>query len=69
MGTRSDYFDEQIKRTEGARSNYERYSNPETLRKLDEEYGRKQRALENYQRSGAGRGTSKASDYKRKSKR
>ena len=69
MGTRSDYFDEQIKRTEGARSNYERYSNPETLRKLDEEYGRQQRALENYQRSGAGRGTSKTSDYKRKSKR
>ena len=69
MGTNSDYFSDQIERTNGARSNYERNSNPETLRELNDEYNRQQRALDNYKRTGSGRGTSKASDYKRKSKR
>jgi hypothetical protein len=65
----SNYIEDQIARTNASRSNYERGSTKENLRKLDEEYGRLQRAMENKRASGAGRGTSKASDYKRNTRR
>jgi hypothetical protein len=69
MAANESYTSEQIRRTNAARDNYERNSTAENLRKLDEEYNRMQRGIKNRRASGAGRGQSKASDYKRKARR
>ena len=69
MAANESYTSEQIRRTNAARDNYERGSTEENLRKLNDEYSRLQRAMENYRSVGAGRGMTPASAYARKDKR
>ena len=69
MATNESYTSEQIRRTNAARDNYERNSTKENMRKLDDEYNRLERGMENRAKTGSGRGQAKASAYKRKSSR
>ena len=66
---RANYVTEQINREESARERYDSNRSDARKKELQEEYDRTSRALENLRKSGSGRGTSKSSDYKRKTRR
>jgi transposase InsO family protein len=66
---RQNYVTQQIDREETARERYDSNRSEANKKALQEEYDRTSRALDNLKKSGSGRGTSKASDYKRKARR
>ena len=66
---RQNYVTQQIDREESARERYDSNRSEANKKALQEEYDRTSRALDNLKKSGSGRGTSKASDYKRKARR
>jgi len=66
---RANYVTQQIDREESARERYDSNRTDANKKALKEEYDRTTRAMENLRKSGSGRGTSKAADYKRKARR
>ena len=66
---RQDYVTQTLDRLESARERYDSDSSSSRNKDLQDEYDRATRALENLRKAGSGRGTSKASDYKRKARR
>ena len=66
---RQNYVTQQIDREDSARERYDSNRSEANKKALQEEYDRTSRALDNLKKSGSGRGTSKASDYKRKARR